>query len=48
MYLHDKHYFMLGYILKVSLKTKVSGELSEDGERDQFSLCEFLKQLTKM
>lgn len=48
MYLDDKHYFMLGYILKVSLKTKVSSELSEDGGRDQFTLCEFLKELTKM
>lgn len=43
MYLQDKHYFMLGYILKVSLKTNFSGELSEDGECDQISLCEFLK-----
>lgn len=34
---------MLGHILKVSLKTNFSSELSEDGERDQILLCEFLK-----
>lgn len=39
---------MLGYILNVPLKTKIWDELGEDGECDQISLCEFLKELSKM